>query len=92
MTLGYNSQAKRKKIVIKIKKHEKIENKICLVTGGGSGMGVDTAIGFAKEGGKVIIADINKNAAQETVKKIKELGGDAIAVKVNITEKVPCRI
>ena len=66
---------------------KRFENKICIVTGGGSGIGAATCIGFAKDGGKVIVADINETAAQETVNKIKELGGNAVAVKVNIAEK-----
>ena len=51
---------------------KRFENKICIVTGGGSGIGAATCIGFAKDGGKVIVADINETAAQETVNKIKD--------------------
>jgi NAD(P)-dependent dehydrogenase (short-subunit alcohol dehydrogenase family) len=62
-------------------------NKICLVTGAGSGIGAATAIAFAKEGGKVVVADINEGGACETEAKIKQLGGDAFVVKVNIADK-----
>jgi NAD(P)-dependent dehydrogenase (short-subunit alcohol dehydrogenase family) len=65
----------------------RFKNKICLVTGGGSGIGAATCIGFAKEGGKVVVADINENAAHQTVNKIKENGGEAVAVAANIADK-----
>lgn len=62
-------------------------NKICYVTGAGSGIGRATALSFAKEGGKVVVCDINENNAQATANEIIELGGEAIAIKVNIANR-----
>jgi NAD(P)-dependent dehydrogenase (short-subunit alcohol dehydrogenase family) len=67
---------------------KRFENKVCLITGAGSGIGAATAIAFANEGGKVIAADINENASLETADKIKAIGGEAIAVRVDIAEKI----
>lgn len=59
-------------------------NKIILVTGAGSGIGRVTAHAFAKEGGTVVVADINKEGGTETVKQIEELGGKATFIKNNV--------
>jgi NAD(P)-dependent dehydrogenase (short-subunit alcohol dehydrogenase family) len=59
-------------------------NKICYVTGAGSGIGKATAVSFAQEGGKIVVCDINAENAKNTANEIKEKGGDAIAITVNI--------
>jgi NAD(P)-dependent dehydrogenase (short-subunit alcohol dehydrogenase family) len=64
----------------------KLKNKVALITGAGSGIGRATAILFAKEGAKVVVADIVKEAAEETVKLIKEAGGDAIFAIADVTK------
>jgi len=64
----------------------KLKNKVALITGAGSGIGRATAILFAKEGAKVVVADIAKEAAEETVKLIKEAGGDAIFALADVTK------
>lgn len=61
-------------------------NKIILVTGAGSGIGRVTAHAFAKEGGTVIVADINEKGGAETVQKIEELGGKATFIKNNVAD------
>jgi len=60
-----------------------LENKVAVVSGAGSGIGRAIAITYAKEGAKVVVADINEEHANETVKMIQEDGGDAIAVKAD---------
>lgn len=61
-----------------------LENKVALVTGGASGIGRATALTFAREGAKLIIADISEEGGQQTVHMITENGGDAIFVRVDV--------
>ncbi|WP_316795409.1 glucose 1-dehydrogenase [Pedobacter agri] len=57
-----------------------LNNKVAVVSGAGSGIGRTIAITYAKEGAKVVVADINEAHANETVKLIIDNGGDAFAV------------
>ncbi|WP_285655711.1 SDR family NAD(P)-dependent oxidoreductase [Allomuricauda sp. NBRC 101325] len=65
---------------------KRFKDKICLVTGGGSGIGKSTALSFATEGGKVVVCDINGEKAQETKNEILNNGGDAIAITLDISD------
>src|SRR5262249_58553234 len=60
--------------------------KDALVTGGGSGIGQATALAFAREGTKVVVADVLVDGGEETVKRIKSAGGEAAFVKTNVAE------
>ncbi|MEH7502107.1 glucose 1-dehydrogenase [Neobacillus drentensis] len=60
--------------------------KIAIITGGGGGIGRSTAIRFAKEGARVAVADIDSAIGEETVRLIKEDGGEAIFVKTDVTD------
>lgn len=62
----------------------KLENKIAVVTGGGSGMGRAGAILFAKEGAKVVVADLDEVAAKEVAAEVSGNGGEAIAVSADV--------
>ena len=59
-------------------------NKVALVTGGSSGIGWAASLIFAREGAKVVIADIEAPGGHEVVKKIKESGGDAIFIETDV--------
>jgi NAD(P)-dependent dehydrogenase (short-subunit alcohol dehydrogenase family) len=62
-----------------------IAGKTALVTGGASGIGKMTAIAFAREGAKVVVAtDKNITGAEETVRLIREAGGEGIFIKCNV--------
>lgn len=60
-----------------------LKNKVAVVSGAGSGIGRAIAITYAQEGAKVVVADINEEHADETVKLILESGGDAFKVKAD---------
>jgi NAD(P)-dependent dehydrogenase (short-subunit alcohol dehydrogenase family) len=63
----------------------KLEGKIALVTGAGSGIGRATAVAFAKAGCKVVAASRSHEGIDETVAMIQRIGGDALAVKTDVT-------
>ncbi|WP_043932437.1 3-oxoacyl-ACP reductase [Bacillus sp. EB01] len=65
----------------------KLDNKVAFITGAGSGMGKAQASLFAKEGAKVIAADINLNGVQKVVEQINAEGGDALAVEIDVSIK-----
>ena len=62
----------------------RLDGKIALVTGGSSGIGRASALAFAREGAKVVVADVTAEGGQETVRLIKEAGGEARFLKVDV--------
>ena len=62
-----------------------LNGKVALVTGGASGIGRATALTFAREGAKLVIADMNADGGQQTVHMITENGGEATFVQVDVT-------
>ena len=66
----------------------RLKDKIALVTGSSRGVGRAVALGFAKEGAKVVVNyTSNETAAKEVVDKIQSLGSKAIAVKADVAQK-----
>ena len=65
----------------------RLKDKVCIITGSGKGIGQATAFKFAAEGAKVIVCDIDVPAVEDTVKKIRESGFEALGFKVNVTNK-----
>ena len=63
-----------------------LDGKIALITGGGSGIGRETAVLFAKHGAKLAIADLNVDGGQETVQMIREVGGTAVFVQTDVSQ------
>jgi NAD(P)-dependent dehydrogenase (short-subunit alcohol dehydrogenase family) len=64
----------------------KLKDKVVVITGAGSGIGRACAFEFAKEGAKVVVADINFEGAQETVNRICAVNGTAMAVKTDVSQ------
>lgn len=62
---------------------ERLKNKACLVTGGGSGIGRATCLLFAREGAKVAVADKSPHAAQAVA---KEIGANALAIEADVAD------
>ncbi|NTV63497.1 MAG: SDR family NAD(P)-dependent oxidoreductase, partial [Oscillochloris sp.] len=58
----------------------RLKNKVAIVTGGGQGIGRQTALTFAREGAKVVVADVNMTAAQAVAGEIEQNDGLARAV------------
>lgn len=63
----------------------RLENKVAIVTGAGSGFGRGIAATFAREGARVVVADINDPAGQETVEQIRTAGGEAQFAHVDVS-------
>lgn len=61
-----------------------LNGKVTLVTGAASGIGRAAAIAFAREGAKVLVADVTEEAGRETVKSIKDAGGEAAFFKCDV--------
>jgi NAD(P)-dependent dehydrogenase (short-subunit alcohol dehydrogenase family) len=64
----------------------KLMDRIAVITGAGSGIGRASALEFAREGARVVVADINTPSAQETVKQVQALGGQALAVETDVAD------
>ncbi|WP_448006593.1 SDR family NAD(P)-dependent oxidoreductase [Agromyces bauzanensis] len=67
------------------------ENKRAFITGGGSGIGRETARRLAREGAKVLIADVDAEGAAETVRLIEAEGGSALNAVVDVREREQIR-
>ena len=63
----------------------RLKDKIIIVTGGGVGIGRAYATGLAKEGARVVVADIQEEEAKKVASEIKQGGGEALALPVDVT-------
>ena len=61
--------------------------KTIVITGAGSGIGRATALIFAREGANIVCADINEKAVEETAEKINALGGQTLALTIDVTKR-----
>lgn len=62
------------------------QGKVCIVTGGGSGLGRSLCIRLAEQGARVTAADLDEEAARETARRIAAAGGCAAAARVDMTD------
>ena len=65
----------------------RLEGKVALITGGARGMGAAEAKLFSREGAKVVICDVLEADGQQTEAEINETGGDAIFVRLDVTQQ-----
>jgi 3-oxoacyl-[acyl-carrier protein] reductase len=65
----------------------RLEGKVSIITGGGSGIGKAYCLGFAREGAKVVVADLDFDASQAVAKEIQEKGGGAIAIRTDVSDE-----
>jgi NAD(P)-dependent dehydrogenase (short-subunit alcohol dehydrogenase family) len=63
------------------------EQRVAVITGGASGIGRQVSLKFARKGDRVIVADYNEAAGQETVDMIRKEGGEATFVQVDVSKK-----
>jgi NAD(P)-dependent dehydrogenase (short-subunit alcohol dehydrogenase family) len=67
--------------------YEDLKGKVVIITGGRRGMGKADALGFVKNGAKVVVVDISQEECQQVVDEIEESGGEGLAVKCDVTNK-----
>lgn len=65
----------------------RLTGKVAIITGGGRGIGEYTAIKFAQEGASVVVADVNQENIDSVVKKVRELGQEALGLIVDVTDR-----
>src|SRR5262245_54289902 len=67
-----------------------LENHIAVITGAGSGIGRAIAAGYAHEGARVVLLDVNAGAAAEAAKEIRDAGGKADSFALDVTRREDC--
>src|SRR5213080_2731450 len=66
---------------------DRLKDKVCLITGAGSGIGQASARRFAQEGARVVAADIDLDAAVKTMEEIADRSPDSVAEQVDVTDE-----
>ena len=64
----------------------RLAGKVAIITGAGAGQGREASVLFAAEGAKVVAADVNTRAAEETAARIRAAGGEAVALACNVAD------
>lgn len=65
----------------------RLNGKVAVITGSARGIGKATAVKFMQEGAKVVICDVNAEQVNETVQELKNMGGEVIGIRVDVTDR-----
>ena len=68
----------------------RLQDKVSLITGGGGGIGRETALLFCREGAKVVVVDVNDEAGQQTVQLATAQGGEAVYIHADVAKAADC--
>src|SRR5205085_2689075 len=68
----------------------RLEDKVALITGAGSGIGRESALVFAREGAKVVVVDLKEGPGQDTVRDVKAADGQAAFVAADVSKAADC--
>jgi 3-oxoacyl-[acyl-carrier protein] reductase len=64
----------------------KLDGRVAVVTGGGSGIGTAAALALAREGARVVVTDVNEAGAKATLEQIERAGGQGLALRADVTQ------
>lgn len=68
-------------------RHGRLDGKTAFITGSGAGIGKAAALLFAQEGARIVVADINSDAARAVAQQIQDAGGQALPVRLDVTDE-----
>ena len=68
----------------------RLKDKVALITGGGSGIGRQSALLFSREGAAVLVVDVNDTGGNETVAMVQQAGGDAAYCRADVSKAGDC--
>ncbi len=69
----------------------RLKDKVALITGGSNGIGRESALLFAKEGAKVVVADVDDRKGEETVQEIRDMEHEAAFVRADVSRSPDCK-
>jgi 3-oxoacyl-[acyl-carrier protein] reductase len=68
----------------------RLKDKVAIITGAGQGIGRAYALRFAREGARIVVAEINETNAARVVDEVRALGGEALAVRTDVANEASC--
>lgn len=69
----------------------RMQGRVAFITGGGAGIGAASALAFAREGAKIIVADIDERTGQASADAVAAAGGEAIFIRTDVTDEASVR-
>jgi NAD(P)-dependent dehydrogenase (short-subunit alcohol dehydrogenase family) len=69
----------------------RLKDKVIIITGAGSGIGREAALLFAREGGRIVVADLNDKSGEKTVAEISSTGGSAFYIYTDVSKEAQVR-